>query len=209
MLGEIFNQSVNFLVNTIGSFGYFGIFILMAIESSFFPLPSELVLIPAGVLIYNHQMSFAWVLLASILGSLLGALFNYYLAFFLGRKVLEKLLIKYGSFMFVTKSTIEKTENFFDNHGEIATFSGRLVIGVRHLISLPAGFAKMDLLKFSFYTCLGAAIWSAILVWLGYIFADNLSTIQNNISMIMVGISLTAGILILAYIIRHIKKKKN
>ena len=143
------------LVETIGSLGYAGIFILMAIESSVFPLPSEVVIIPAGFLAHKGEMNYFLIVIAGTFGSLAGACFNYFLALKLGRA----LLVKYGRFIFIKPEHLEKVEIFFKKHGEISTFSGRLIIGVRHFISLPAGLARMNLAKFSFYTILGSFIW--------------------------------------------------
>jgi membrane protein DedA with SNARE-associated domain len=181
----------------------------MAIESSIFPLPSEIILIPAGFAIALGKMSFIMVLIASIIGSIIGALFNYYLAFFLGRKVLDRFLLRYKSFLFINKNLIDKTENFFKNNGEITTFTGRLILGVRHLISLPAGFARMNLFKFCFYTGLGAGIWTIVLLGLGIIFKNNLDLILANSKIISYLFLLFCLIIILIYIIiKQLKKRK-
>lgn len=206
MLSEILSGFANFLVNSIGSLGYIGIFILMTIESSFIPFPSEIVLIPAGFLAYQGKMSIIIIFIAGVLGSLAGAFVNYYLAYFLGRRATEKLIAKYGKIFFIDNKSIEKSERFFENHGEITTFTGRLIPVIRQLISLPAGFAKMNLAKFSIYTCLGAGIWSAILIALGYIFGQNQNLIKQNLSIITLFTVIACVIIIIVYI--FIKRKK-
>lgn len=158
---------VNFILNLVGQLGYFGIFFMMFLESSFFPFPSEVVMIPSGYLAYKGDMNIILVVLFGILGSLAGALFNYFLALKFGRT----FLLKFGKYFFFTESSMNKMELFFRNHGDISTFVGRLIPVARQYISLPAGIAKMKLAKFIFYTCLGAGIWVIILSVLGYYIA--------------------------------------
>lgn len=177
MLHEI----VDFVVKTVGDLGYIGIFVMMFLESTFFPFPSEVVMIPAGYLVYKGEMNMLIVLLCGIFGSLAGALFNYYLAIYVGRSI----LIKYGRYFFIKESTIIKAENFFANHGHISTFSGRLIPAVRQLISFPAGLARMNLLSFSIYTTLGATIWVVILTLLGYYIGDNEALVKEYLSTII------------------------
>jgi membrane protein DedA with SNARE-associated domain len=152
---DLLHQVINFLVETIGSLGYIGIFALMFLESTFFPFPSEVVMIPAGYLAYKGEMNIYIVLLMGILGSLGGALLNYYLSKTLGRK----LLLKYGHYIWFEEDKLIKMENFFKSHGEISTFNGRLIPVIRQYISLPAGLSNMNIFKFSLYTSLGASIW--------------------------------------------------
>ncbi len=166
---------VKWLVDTIGNLGYPGIVALMFLESSFFPFPSEVVIPPAGYLAYAGEMNIWLVIFCGILGSLLGALFNYALALWLGRPLLEK----YGRYILLTPERFEKVDVFFNKHGEISTFTGRLITVVRQYISFPAGLARMNIFKFSLYTCLGAGIWVTILAWIGYVVGDNAALIKT------------------------------
>lgn len=204
---EFFTNFINGLLELINQLGYIGIFIGMTIESSIFPFPSEVLLIPAGALISHGEMSFIPVFLAGVLGSLAGAYLNYFLAFFLGRRATDKLIEKYGRAFLLTEERISKTEKYFENHGEITTFIARLIPGMRELISLPAGFAKMDFFRFSLFTFLGSAIWTLILIYLGYFFSENIELVKQNIVLILVLISL---IIIISYVLfyKH-KNKKN
>ncbi|TLD80500.1 DedA family protein [Helicobacter sp. MIT 05-5293] len=163
-MGEILGAIINFIVESVGNLGYIGIFIMMFLESSFFPFPSEVVMIPAGYLVYNGEMNAILAVLCGIGGSLVGALFNYYLALKFGRE----FLIAYGKYFFFTEKTMQKMEDFFAKYGHISTFIGRLITVVRQYISLPAGLARMNLAKFCFYTSLGAGIWVIILTFIGY-----------------------------------------
>ncbi len=182
---------VNFVVDTVGSLGYIGIFLMMFLESSFFPFPSEVVMIPAGYLAYKGEMNIYIAIFSGILGSLMGALFNYFLAIKLGRS----FLVKYGRYFFIKEETIVKMEEFFKSHGHISTFSGRLIPAVRQYISFPAGLAKMNIFIFSIYTTLGAAIWVIILTLLGYYLGDNELLIKEYLRYIIVGILILLAVL--------------
>lgn len=182
---------VNFVVDTVGSLGYIGIFLMMFLESSFFPFPSEVVMIPAGYLAYKGEMNIYIAIFSGILGSLMGALFNYFLAIKLGRS----FLVKYGRYFFIKEETIVKMEEFFKSHGHISTFSGRLIPAVRQYISFPAGLAKMNIFVFSIYTTLGAAIWVIILTLLGYYLGDNELLIKEYLRYIIIGILVSLAIL--------------
>ena len=194
---------VNFIVETVGSLGYIGIFLMMFLESSFFPFPSEVVMIPAGYLAYKGEMNIYIAIVVGILGSLAGALFNYYLAVKFGRK----FLIKYGKYFFIKEPTIVKMEEFFKSHGHISTFSGRLIPAVRQYISFPAGLARMNLFIFCIYTSLGAGIWVIILTLLAYFLGDNQALIQEYLHSIIIGILISLVVLGIWYY-RRIKKAK-
>jgi membrane protein DedA with SNARE-associated domain len=163
------------LVQTIGVLGYPGIVVLMAIESSFFPLPSEIVIPPAGFLVAQGRMSMVLVILAGTVGSVIGAWVNYALAATLGRKV----LLKWGKWFFISEEKFLASERFFRRHGEIGTFIGRLLPVVRHLISFPAGLARMSLPRFTFFTAAGAALWVTILAIIGYLVGENRDLVQE------------------------------
>jgi len=207
MIAEIFTQGIAFWLQTIGSWGYFGIFALMAIESSFIPFPSEAVLIPAGILAAKGQMSIPAIFLSAVFGSLLGALVNYFLALYLGRALAEKLIQKYGKFFLLSRESLQKTDAFFEKSGSITTFVGRLIPAVRQLISLPAGFARMNLAKFCLFTLLGAGLWSLILIFLGYFVGENYAAIEENINLLLV-IGSAAGLAAYFILKRNGKRKK-
>ncbi|MDY0121536.1 MAG: DedA family protein [Sulfurimonas sp.] len=168
------------LVDLIFEWGYLGIFLLMALESSFIPFPSEIVLIPAGYLASQEKMSLGMIMLSGVGGSLLGAFVNYFLALFVGRRFLQR----YGKYFFIKENALIKMDTFFAQHGHISTFIGRLIPGIRQLISIPAGLARMNLLVFSIFTTLGAGIWALVLVLLGYYIGENEALIKEYLQQI-------------------------
>jgi membrane protein DedA with SNARE-associated domain len=191
--------------------GYGGVFFLMAVESSFIPLPSELVVPPAAYLASKGEMNVFLIVLLAGLGSVAGASFNYILARILGRPLIYLIAEKkWAKYIFLNKSHIEKAEKYFLERGNIATFLGRLVPGIRHLISIPAGFVKMNYLSFVFYTFLGATVWSAILAALGYFFGENQEFIFKYSKMIGI-IFLVIFIVFVAsfFFIRKRRKARN
>jgi membrane protein DedA with SNARE-associated domain len=191
------------LVGLIFDWGYIGIFLLMAVESSFVPFPSEIVLIPAGYLASKGDMSILNIMFSALSGSIVGALINYYLALKLGRKI----LIKYGKYFFIKESTLEKMDDYFAKHGAISTFIGRLIPGIRQLISVPAGLTKMNLAVFSFYTTLGAGIWALILVLLGYFIGENQDLIDIYLKQITIAV-LFSLVLLASWYYKAQKNKK-
>ncbi len=199
MIGEV----IKFILDLVEAWGYFGIFAMMFLESTFFPFPSEVAMIPAGYLAFQGKMNIWLAILAGTSGSLAGAIFNYFLARSLGRK----FLIKYGKYVFVSEKSIIKLENFFQSHGHISTFTGRLVPGIRQLISLPAGLSRMNVTEFSIYTTLGAGIWVAILAALGYFAGANEELWKGYLKEIIITVLVLLVIGIIIYIKNH--KRKN
>ncbi len=172
MITEIILQLIT---NLIASGGYFFVFFLMVLESTALPVPSEAILPFAGFLIYTDQFSFWPVLLFSTLGSITGSLLSYYIGFYEG----EPFVLKYGKYFLLKPDDLTKTKNFFKKRGERTIFISRFIPVVRHLISLPAGTAKMNLLKFLTYTIAGATIWHIFLTWLGFTLKQNWQQLEQ------------------------------
>jgi len=193
-----------FLVDKIGDMGYLGIFLLMFLESTFFPFPSEIIMIPAGYLAYKGEMSLSLVVFFGIVGSVAGALFNYYLALHFGRT----FLLKYGRYFFIKPETLEKLEAFFQKHGELSTFNGRLIPGIRQLISLPAGLARMNLVRFSLYSALGAGIWVIVLVALGYMLGSNETLISTYLHTATLIALISVVLITLFYVVRQKRREE-
>jgi membrane protein DedA with SNARE-associated domain len=197
-------ELAQWLVQNILDMGYMGIFLLMMIESSFIPFPSEIVLIPAGYLAQQGEMNIIVIFLAALFGSLAGAFINYFGALIIGRQ----LLMRFGKYFFISNSAIDKMETYFQKHGPISTFTGRLIPGIRQLISIPAGLSKMSLLPFSLYTALGAGIWSMILILMGYILGEKQELIETYLHQITLGV-LGALVLLVFVYIRRLKINNN
>jgi membrane protein DedA with SNARE-associated domain len=195
---------IDWLVSTIGALGYPGIFALMAMESSVIPVPSELVMPPAGYLAQQGQMNMAVVIICGTVGSLVGAYANYFTARYLGRP----LLLKYGKYVWITEEKFAKVETFFKNHGEVSTFIGRLLPVVRHLISLPAGLAGMNHVKFSLYTLLGAGLWVTVLSYIGYFIGANKELIMRYSHQALIGAVLLSVVIAAVYVWNHRRKTR-
>lgn len=193
------HQLIQWLLDTIGAMGYPGIFLLMAMESSVIPIPSELVMPPAGYLAFQGKMNLAAVILCGTAGSLAGAYVNYFVSHRLGRP----LILKYGRYVLIPPDKFERVERFFLRHGEISTFIGRLLPVVRHLISIPAGLSGMNHLKFSFYTLAGAGLWCAILTGIGYIIGENQHLIMQYSHKALLWVVLFSIGLVAAYVRWH------
>lgn len=158
---------------------YWFVFIFMVIESSFIPFPSELVVPPAAYLAMqpDSTMNIYAVTIIATAGALVGALVNYYLALWVGRPIVYRFAnSRVGHMLLIDEAKVDKAEKYFDDHGAISTFIGRLIPAVRQLISIPAGLARMHLGKFVIFTTLGALVWNSILALLGYF----LSTFVNK-----------------------------
>jgi membrane protein DedA with SNARE-associated domain len=164
---------------------YTSITLLMAAESSILPVPSEMVIPPAVFVAMNpesnkNNLSIFWIIVFGTLGALIGASFNYFMSMWLGRIIIYKFAdSKIGKLLMLSSEKIKKSEKFFNDHGKTSTFIGRLIPVVRHLISIPAGLARMNYLSFLLYTFLGAGLWNIILAGLGYIAGENRDLINT------------------------------
>ena len=162
-------ESVQFIQWCLEHLNYWTITLLMTIESSFIPFPSEVVVPPAAYKAATGELNIWLVVFFSTLGAVFGALINYYLALWLGKPIVYKFAnSRFGHMCLINQEKVETAEKFFNKHGVIATFIGRLVTVVRQLISIPAGLAKMHIGKFIAYTALGAGIWNGVLAALGW-----------------------------------------
>jgi membrane protein DedA with SNARE-associated domain len=202
-LSLYFDIILNYLVFLIDKIGYLGIFIGMFLESTFVPIPSEVIMLPAGIAAYEGKFNIHLVILVGVIGNLFGAIFNYYLAFYFGRPILFKI----GKYFFIKDKTIIGIEEFFQKHGSISTFIGRLIPGVRHYISLPAGVAKMNFAKFSLYTFTGSLLWVTILTYLGFFLGENRELFKEYLQGIIIATLILSALIATMYIFLQKKRK--
>lgn len=196
---EWFEQAIAWLVAFVEHLGILGIFIMTFLESTFMPIPSEATMIPAGYLVQQGKMSLIPVLIASITGTIGGACFNYWLARYFGRG----LFLRFGKYLFMTPEKLATLESFFARHGAISMFTGRLIPGLRHYISFPAGLARMDLRTFCIFTALGGALWMCVLVAMGYFIGQNKELMAEYLPLMKVGLVSFIVLVVAVYSWRH------
>lgn len=194
---------VEWITNTMNSLGYLGIGLLMFLENLFPPIPSELIMPLAGFTIGQGKMEFAPVIVAGVVGTMLGALPWYYAGKLLGEQRLNKLADRYGRWLSISSKDIKKASSWFDKHGGKAVFLCRLVPGVRTLISLPAGISGMHLVPFLLYSTLGTLLWVGLLTYAGYALGSNYHIVEEYIDPIS---KIALASLLFAFIIWVVRK---
>ena len=204
-----------FYQSLLDELNYFSLTVLMALESSIFPVPSELVVPPAAYMAAEGRMTMAGVLFFSTLGCMIGASANYLFSYVLGRPVIYAFAnSRVGHILLLSEDKLSRAEHYFNRRGEMATLVGRLLPVIRHLISIPAGVSRMHYGRFLLYTALGSAIWNGILAALGWYFQrvvpyDQLQDkVHEYERPILWGIVSVVAALILYFVMRHIKSRK-
>jgi len=200
----IVEKIVEYITLGMSAGGYFGLFVLMALESMIAPVPSEVVMPFAGYLVLQGRFDFWIVLLVSGLGSIFGSVLSYYIGFYGGRP----FVLRYGKYLLLDKEHLEWTENWFRKQGNKTIFISRFIPVVRHLISIPAGIAKMTIHKFVIYTFLGATIWNFILLYAGFKLGEHWDKIhQYSKELDIIFVALV--ILFFVYFIWKHRERKN
>jgi membrane protein DedA with SNARE-associated domain len=172
----------NWIIRTIESTGYFGIVFLMFLENVFPPIPSEFIMPLAGFMASKEEQTLSGVVLAGTIGSVLGALALYYPGYFIGEERLNRLIDKYGRWLTISLEDLERAKGWFAKHGRLAVLVCRLVPGIRSLISIPAGIARMPLVSFLFYTAIGSGFWTAMLAYGGYVLGDKFQQVEKYLN---------------------------
>ena len=190
--------------NIMNQLGYWGIGLLMFLENLFPPIPSELIMPLAGFTVFKGQMDFILVIIAGVVGTILGAFPWYYIGKFISEEHLEHLADKYGKWISVTSKDIKKANNWFNEHGGKAVFFCRLVPGVRTLISLPAGINNMPLIPFTIYSTLGTTIWVTFLTFLGYKLGDHYELVDQYLGPVS---KIVLAIIVISFILWVVRKQ--
>jgi membrane protein DedA with SNARE-associated domain len=189
--------------NLIQQGGYGIVAFLMALESMIFPVPSEAVMPFAGFLIHEGKFSFAGTIFFSTLGSIIGSLISYVM----GSKGGRPFVLRFGRYLLLDLHDLEATEKFFAKYGDKTIFICRFIPVVRHLISIPAGVGKMNLLKFSLYTIIGAAIWNGFLAWVGYRLKDNWEAVMKYSHVADIAVVASLALTVAYFVYKHLQRR--
>lgn len=204
----MFERLAEFVTNVIETIGYPGLTILIALENIFPPIPSEVILPLAGFMTGQGRFSFALVILATTLGSVLGALVLYSIGAAIGKRRVEALVARYGHWALLTPEDLTKAEHWFERYGPIAVFVGRLVPIVRSLVSIPAGYQRMPLLQFISLTFIGSMLWNGALVTLGWVFGDNWHVVENYVGWLQYLVIGIVAIVVLKFIWQRLRARR-
>src|SRR3990167_10391995 len=195
----------HYIIQLIETTGYFGIFILMALESALIPIPSEITMPFSGFLVSEGKLSFVLVVLTGTFANLVGSLAAYYLGYILEETVLLNLIRRYGKFILLSEHEFHRAEMWFRKYGDKIIFISRLLPGIRTVISLPAGMFEMEIKKFTIYTTIGCFIWSTFLTYVGYILGENWISLEKYFRKFEIVIVLFLIIGAAIYLEKHLK----
>lgn len=201
MIEKIISVLAGFIVATISTLGYGGIVLLMAIESACIPLPSEIIMPFSGYLVYTGEMTLWGIALAGAVGCVLGSLVAYYIGIVGGRPLVER----YGKYVLISHRDLHLADRWFQRHGDITIFVGRLLPVIRTFIAFPAGVARMNLWRFNLYTFVGSFIWCYALGWIGMKLGEHWNTLGTYFHQFDVAIAVVLGAGFAWYVWRHLK----
>ena len=204
----MFERLAEFVTNIIETIGYPGLTLLVALENVFPPIPSEVILPLAGFMTGQGRFSFVLVVLATTLGSLIGALVLYGIGAAIGKRRVGALVAHHGHWALLTPEDLAKAEQWFDRYGPIAVFVGRLVPIVRSLVSIPAGYQRMPLLQFIALTFFGSMIWNGTLVTLGWVFGDNWHVIEDYVGWLQYAVIALVAILVIRFVWTRLRARR-
>jgi membrane protein DedA with SNARE-associated domain len=204
----VFDWVAEWVISVIETLGYLGLTVLVALENVFPPIPSELILPLAGFLTGQDRLSFPLVLVATTLGSLLGALLLYGIGMAAGQRGIRRLFERYGHWALLTSEDLTRAENWFDRYGPVAVFIGRLVPVVRSLVSIPAGYRRMPLGQFLLLTGFGSALWNGALVSLGWALGENWRQIEEYVAWLQYLVIAAVAVLVLRFVWQRLRGRR-
>jgi membrane protein DedA with SNARE-associated domain len=204
MVEKIISLLAGFIIATISTLGYGGVVLLMAIESACIPLPSEIIMPFSGYLVFTGQMNLWLVGLAGAVGCVLGSLVAYYAGAYGGRP----FIVKYGKYILISHHDLDLADRWFQRHGDITIFVGRLLPVIRTFIAFPAGVARMNLWRFNLYTFVGSFIWSVALAWVGMKLGEHWNTLGVYFHRFDAAIGVILLLAIVWYVRRHLQHMK-
>lgn len=198
----------HYIIQLIQSTGYFGIFILMGLESALVPIPSEVTMPFSGFLASRGELSFVLIVIVGTIANLAGSLLAYYIGYVLEETVLLNMIRKYGKLILLSEHEYRKAEHWFRKYGDKIIFVSRLLPGIRTVISLPAGMFEMDLKKFVIYTTVGCLIWSTLLTYIGFVMGENWNKLEPHYRKFEILIIVLLVLAILFYIEKHLNLRE-
>lgn len=201
---SLLHQLGSMAIDWINSIGYWGIFLGMVLESACIPIPSEVIMPFGGYLVSTGHLNIWGVIIIGTIGNIVGSLIAYAVGHWGGKRFIDR----FGKYVFLSKKHLESAENWFDKRGEITVFVSRILPAIRTFISLPAGIARMNLIKFLTYTAIGSIFWSGILTYVGYALGKNWENIQNILHPISYVVAVIV-LVIIVYLIAKVVKNKN
>jgi membrane protein DedA with SNARE-associated domain len=199
----------SWIIHFISTLGYFGVFILMTLESACIPIPSEVTMPFAGSLVVTGTFNFWLVVFVGTLGNLVGSLLAYWIGWWGQEAVVRKIIVKYGKYVLVSEHEYDRSERWFRNHGELIVLLSRVLPVLRTFISLPAGVAKMKFKKFVIYTVVGCLIWSYILTQIGVVLGNNWKSLEGYFRKFDVVIVVACVLLVIWYVwhkLKHVRR---
>jgi membrane protein DedA with SNARE-associated domain len=204
----VFDRLAEWVTSVIETLGYPGLTVLVALETVFPPIPSEVILPLAGFLTGQNRFSFLLVLIAATLGSLIGAVVLYAVGLAIGQRRVRNLVQRYGHWALLTPDDLTRAEDWFDRFGPVAVFTGRLLPVVRSLVSIPAGYRRMPLGQFLLLTCGGSAVWNGALVALGWALGENWHVIEEYVGWLQYVVIAVAVVLVLRFVWQRLRARR-
>ena len=204
----MFDWIAEWVTSVIAALGYPGLTVLVALENVFPPIPSEVILPLAGFLTGQDRFSFVLVLIATTLGSLIGALALYAVGFVIGQRRVNRLVARYGHWALLSPDDLTRAESWFDRHGPVAVLTGRLIPVVRSLVSIPAGYRRMPLGQFLLLTGSGSALWNGVLVGLGWALGENWHMIEEYVGWLQYVVIAAVAFLVLRFVWQRLRERR-